>query len=77
MNVYRLPEGKTLYHFDLYRLHTQDDFVQAGFDEYLYQPDSWCFIEWPDIIKELIKKDACHIELDYAENNTRLCSIKK
>jgi tRNA threonylcarbamoyladenosine biosynthesis protein TsaE len=77
MSVYRLPENKTLYHFDLYRLKTEDDFIATGFDEYLYQPNSWCFIEWPEVIDNLLKEDVCHIILDYADDDMRTYEIKK
>lgn len=76
MSVYRLPENKTLYHFDLYRLKTEDDFIATGLNEYLYQPHSWCFIEWPEVIENLLKNDVCRILLDYADNNARTCTIE-
>ena len=77
MSIYRLPENKILYHFDLYRLKTEDDFIGTGFDEYLYKPNSWCFIEWPEVIDNLLKDDVCHIMFDYADDYTLTCEIKK
>ncbi len=65
MQIYHDAFGRKLYHFDLYRLHTIRAFMTAGFDEYLYQPDSWCFIEWPEIIEPLVCDRVCHVSLDY------------
>lgn len=65
MNVYEDSEGNTLYHFDLYRITSVDMFVNAGFDEYLYQPNSWTLIEWPEVIAPLLTHDVCHVYLDY------------
>ncbi len=75
VSVYTTPQGQKLYHFDLYRLTCCNDFTQAGFDEYLYQPDSWCFIEWPEVIDPLLKEQVCAVTLDYAPDDTRFISI--
>lgn len=64
-----------IYHFDLYRLHTLEDFLQAGFDEYLYQPHSKALIEWPGIIEPLLKHNACHITIDYESLELRRISV--
>lgn len=76
VNVYR-HNGITFYHFDLYRLDSLDDFIQAGFDEYLYQPNSHCFIEWPEIIEDLIKKDVCKVVLEYDTQDSRFISVNR
>jgi tRNA threonylcarbamoyladenosine biosynthesis protein TsaE len=74
VNLYKV-DGKTLYHFDLYRISSLDGFLQQGFDEYLYQPDSWSFIEWPEVIEPLFKKEVCEIKLEY-ENDKRKLSYQ-
>ncbi len=65
---YSNSAGETFYHFDLYRLKTLNDFLQAGFDELLYQPQSWVFIEWPEIVLPIITNKACYIQLNYDED---------
>jgi tRNA threonylcarbamoyladenosine biosynthesis protein TsaE len=54
-----------IYHFDLYRLKNESDFVFLGFEEFLYA-GGIAVIEWPDIISSLIPKDAHLIELEHA-----------
>jgi len=76
VSVYRLKNGTMLYHFDLYRLDSLNDFLEAGFEEYLYQPNSYCFIEWPEIIKPLLKDSVCHVILEYESENTRIVVIE-
>lgn len=66
--------GQVFHHFDLYRLTGLDDFVQAGFDEYLYQPHTKVFIEWPEIIMPLLTREACMVTLDYVNEKTRYVS---
>lgn len=76
VSLYRLKDGTMLYHFDLYRLETIDDFLEAGFEEYLYQQNSYCFIEWPEIIKPLLKYSVCHVILEYESDNTRTVVVE-
>lgn len=67
MNIYQTPHV-TIYHFDLYRLSSYRDFVEAGFEEYLSIPNSLCFIEWPEIIETTLSVDnTCSVFIDYHE----------
>ncbi len=54
VNSYSNDRGQTFHHFDLYRLSSVEEFVAAGFDEYLGQENGWCFIEWPGVIAALL-----------------------
>jgi tRNA threonylcarbamoyladenosine biosynthesis protein TsaE len=75
VNVYENQKGQLFYHFDLYRIQSIDDFVQAGFDEFLYLPDSWAFIEWPKVIMPLLRKQVCEVTINYARDNKRLVTF--
>lgn len=74
LNTYADAQGHIFYHFDLYRLKNTSDFVEAGFAEYLDVQNGWVFIEWPEIIKPLLKhKAVCDIAIDYyGEDRRRL-----
>lgn len=74
--IYTLPDGNKLYHFDLYRLNSETEFVESGFDEFLYEPKSWCFIEWPEIIESLLKDSVVAVKLEYALDDKRFISVK-
>jgi tRNA threonylcarbamoyladenosine biosynthesis protein TsaE len=76
LNVYTGADDIEYYHFDLYRLSTEDEFLAAGFDEYLYAPNSRALIEWPGIIKDLLDHSVCNIILEYQDDDTRALSIK-
>lgn len=75
VNIYR-TKHKLIYHFDLYRLHTQEDFLEAGFQEYLDDPDALVIIEWPEIIMDLIKEKSLLVEIDYIDEQSREMIIK-
>ena len=75
VNLYKGRDGETIYHFDCYRLKTTDEFLQAGFDEYIYGQGSVSFIEWPDVVSPLLQQAAaCHVTIDYVDDKQRkLC----
>lgn len=58
-----------LYHMDAYRLESEDDMYDLGYDEYIYS-DGVCIIEWPSKIKNLIPEDSIKIIIntDYQSN---------
>ncbi len=76
VNVYTTAEGSVLYHFDLYRINSVDAFIMSGFNEYLYQPNSWAIIEWPEVIAPLIDHQVCDIDLLYMDETTRQIKVK-
>ena len=63
--TYTTAQGLNIFHFDLYRLRNMQDFIDAGFEEYLYQPHSLCLIEWPEIVYPLLTHDVCNLILEY------------
>jgi tRNA threonylcarbamoyladenosine biosynthesis protein TsaE len=68
VNEYTNNQGESFYHFDLYRIATVQEFQHNGFDEYLYQSNSWSFIEWPEVIMPLLTHDVCFVSFDYHED---------
>jgi len=61
LNIYpgRLP----VYHFDLYRLKNEEDFIALGFDEFL-QSEGICCVEWAERIPLLLPQGAIQITID-------------
>lgn len=72
--IYTAADGRKIYHFDLYRLNSLEEFSQAGFEEYISDPNGICFIEWPEIIKPLLD-DACQITIEYNDDQSRIINI--
>lgn len=76
VNMYENNDGERFYHFDLYRIGSIEEFQAQGFDEYLYQGNTWSFIEWPEVIEPLLTHDVCHLFFDYHEDeNKRVLKI--
>ena len=62
VNEYKTREGRTIYHFDFYRLQQESEAFDMGYEEYFYT-DNFCFIEWPEKINSLIPKDVLQINM--------------
>ena len=75
VNEYLSSDKKHIYHFDFYRIKDQEEAYDIGIEDYFDSPN-WCFIEWPDNIKDLLPLEHVEIHLDNTNNNTRLISIK-
>lgn len=68
LNVYR--GDQTVYHFDLYRLEGEDEFVNMGFDD-LFDSGGICCIEWSERITSLLPKEVVRVELKHAGEDKR------
>lgn len=55
----RLP----FYHFDVYRIGDVDEMDEIGYEDYFYG-NGVCIIEWADLVKEIIPKEAIRIEIE-------------
>jgi len=65
LNLYKNKAEKKFCHFDLYRIEKLKDFLAAGFDEYLSDPEIITFVEWPEIIEPLLQEGVCRVKIDY------------
>jgi tRNA threonylcarbamoyladenosine biosynthesis protein TsaE len=76
LNVYQNDKKELFYHFDLYRIARCEDFVAAGFAEYLYAPHGWTIIEWPAVVAPLLKEKVCLCLIDYYDEKRKITIIK-
>ncbi|GIT56983.1 MAG: hypothetical protein Ct9H300mP18_04120 [Candidatus Neomarinimicrobiota bacterium] len=74
LNEYEIS-GKNLYHFDLYRLKSINEFIEIGGLEYLNSPISISLIEWPDLISDIDIKNMINIKFEYLSENERLITV--
>lgn len=59
-----------VYHLDLYRLKNEQEALDIGIEDYLYNED-YCFIEWPDVIERLAPEEVIRIEIEMGEDSSR------
>ncbi len=70
VNEYRSDSGELIYHFDFYRINKIEEVYDFGYEDYFYS-GSLCFIEWPELIEELLPKDTVNVSIKAEEDGTR------
>lgn len=70
VNEYRTTDGETLFHFDFYRIEKEEEALDIGLDEYL-DSGSWCLIEWPENVENLLPLDSVVIRISINPDNSR------
>ncbi len=75
VNEYRSQDGNTIYHFDFYRIEEETEALDMGIEDY-FDDDAWCFVEWPNKVKNLVPLNAVAIHLTLNEDQSRTISIK-
>lgn len=75
VNVYELPSGDELYHFDCYRLKDIREAIDFGAEEYLYS-GNYCFIEWPEILSPVLPEDTVRVSIRVLENGDRQLTVQ-
>ena len=71
INEYRAePSGELIYHFDCYRLEQLSDTLSLGAEDYL-QSGALCFIEWPEVIEDILPVDTVRVTLEELEGGAR------
>lgn len=73
VNEYRTPKGEKVFHFDFYRIKSESEAYDMGYEDYLYSK-AYCFIEWPEKIEGLIPPEAVKVNIQ-TEKDARVVSI--
>ncbi len=73
INVYNSGDDN-MYHIDLYRLKDAQEAFQLGIEEILYS-GSYCFIEWPQLIRDYIDEPYHVIKIEHQQNNMRKITL--
>ena len=75
VNEYQTKNGEKIYHFDFYRIENENEAYDIGIEEYFYG-NTWCLIEWPEKVENLLPLESVAIHLSINSNNTRTIQIK-
>lgn len=65
--------SQSVYHFDVYRLADEDEFYAIGGEEYFEK--GICIIEWSDLVKDVIPKDAVDVRIEKIDDDSRRIRI--
>lgn len=71
VNEYRSTSGELIYHFDFYRIKKLEEVYDMGYEDYFYS-GALCFIEWPELVEELLPVEAVKVTIEEQEDGSRI-----
>ena len=72
VNEYRsATSGELIYHFDFYRIKKQEEVYDMGYEDYI-ESGAVCFMEWPELIEELLPEDGVKVSIKQQEDGSRI-----
>lgn len=74
VNEYEDRNQNTIYHFDFYRIKSIEEVYNMGYEEYFYG-DAICFMEWPELIEELLPEEAVKVFVREMDGGARYVKI--
>ncbi len=75
VNEYRTKTNETVYHFDFYRIASEEEAYDMGIEEYIYS-NHWSLIEWPNAIENLLPLESVGVHITLLENGQRNIQLK-
>lgn len=70
INEYESPEVGTIYHFDFYRIKKLEEVYDMGYEDYFYS-GRLCFIEWPELVEDLLPENVTKVTIVENEDGSR------
>ena len=74
VNEYQTNTKETIYHFDFFRINSEEEAFDIGIEDYLYS-DAWCFIEWGNKVENLLPLEIININISVNNHNQRTIQI--
>lgn len=62
INEYLTKANDAIFHFDFYRLKSKQEAVAIGAEDYFYSGNI-CFVEWPEIVEDLLPEDTLRVDI--------------
>ena len=70
VNEYTDGRDNILYHFDFYRIEKLEEVYDMGYEDYFYSGNV-CFLEWPELIEEILPNDTVRVTISEQADGTR------
>ncbi|MFQ7114264.1 tRNA (adenosine(37)-N6)-threonylcarbamoyltransferase complex ATPase subunit type 1 TsaE [Hallella bergensis] len=72
VNEYRSSTtDELIYHFDFYRIKKLEEVYDMGYEDYFYS-GALCFLEWPELIEEILPGDTVKVNINEMEDGSRV-----
>lgn len=76
VNEYTDVTGESVFHFDFYRIKKKEEVFDIGYEEYLFS-GSYCFIEWPELIIDLLPERYVFISIEEIDEKQRIIKYNR
>lgn len=74
VNEYHTAEDDLIYHFDFYRIKREEEVYDIGYEDYI-ESGCPCFMEWPELIENLLPEDTVKVTIEEQADGTRLVTL--
>jgi tRNA threonylcarbamoyladenosine biosynthesis protein TsaE len=74
VNEYKTSAGESLFHFDFYRIRKTEEVFDFGIEEYLAS-GSYCFMEWPELIEDILPAGTVKIRIEVNDEDHRILHL--
>ena len=71
VNEYKASQGEPVYHFDFYRLKSEEEAYDLGYEQYLYS-NYFCLIEWPEKVEDLLNLKKVDLYISFADSKREI-----
>ncbi len=71
VNEYTTKGGEPIYHFDFYRIKKIEEVYDLGYEDY-FDSGHLCFLEWPELIEDLLPEDTTRVTISVEEDGSRI-----
>ena len=75
VNHYITKDSQDIFHFDFYRIKSEEEAIDIGFEEYLDR-DAYCFIEWSERIINLLPETYHVVKIQQIDDQREIEFIK-
>ena len=74
VNEYDTPSGRPICHFDFYRIKRLAEVYDMGYEDYFYGR-GLCFIEWPELVEELLPEETVKVVIEEQPDGSRVVKL--
>lgn len=76
VNEYTDATGSPVFHFDFYRIKKLEEVYDMGYEDYFYS-HNLCFLEWPELIEDILPDDAVRVSIEELPDGCRRITISE
>lgn len=73
INEYNAAGDNSVFHFDFYRIKDIEEAFDLGYEDYIYS-GNYCFIEWPEMIEQLLPEHLVEVKIEVKDDDSRMIS---